>query len=130
MVPTFSTGQPLQIDTATAEYATEDLPRLLHGGEKGGAGILHQVPAIRDLRGLWAAFGGCLNVSGAAVTRDDRDGGLLGQPLLQRCRLTIRQEVDDAVPLQVADNRAIAVTAPPCPIINTDDAGAGTARRG
>jgi hypothetical protein len=56
------------------------------------------------------------------IPRDDGDRRTIGQPCHRRRSFSIRQNIDDALPFQVADDRPIAVTALPGKIIDTDHA--------
>ena len=49
------------------------------------------------------------------------------QPGCERVRSAIRQQVDDPAPLKVADDRAVACTAPPCPVVDANDVRQGRA---
>jgi len=53
-----------------------------HGVEEGGAGILHQVPAVSDLGRLEQRPRRSLAVAAAAVTCEDGDRGMGGEPCL------------------------------------------------
>lgn len=86
------------------------------------AGVLHQVPAVGDLIGLRQGLRGTQCIFAPAVSCDDFDLGLLGQPGLGGHRLPIWQECDRHSPLQIANDRAITMIAAPSPIIDADDA--------
>jgi len=57
-----------------------------------------------------------------AISRDDLDFGMSMKPSFHRGRFTIRQQIDHPPLLKIADQRAVALTAPPRPIVNADDA--------
>jgi hypothetical protein len=59
-------------------------------------------------------------VAAAAFTGDDGDLGMGAEPCLDDADLAIRQKGDDAPPLQVADQRALALPAAERPIANAD----------
>jgi hypothetical protein len=46
---------------------------------------------------------------------------MLPQPPNHGLGLTIRQQVDDLALLQVAEDRAVAMALPPCPVVDTKD---------
>lgn len=74
-------SQKLRIYACCADCRA-DLPhRLAHSVEKGVASVLHQMPAVGDLIGMWQGLCGGLRISAAAVSCDDLDLGLLDQAL-------------------------------------------------
>jgi hypothetical protein len=79
------------------------------------------MPTICDLyrvrQGLCCGFA----ISSTAVTGDDRDRGMGGEPGLGGRGLTVRQQGDHPAPFQVADDAGVSVIAPPGPIINADN---------
>jgi hypothetical protein len=76
------------------------------------------MPSIGDLHRGGQRSGGRLAIAAAAITRDDLDAGVGGQPSLHRRDLAIRKQRHNLSPLQVADNRAIAAISPKSPIID------------
>src|SRR5579872_7461569 len=84
--------------------------------------VAEQVPAVGDLNGLRRAGAGAADVVVGAVAADDLDLGMLFQPLAQGVSGALGQEVHGAVPLQVAQDRAIAVALAKGPIVNAEDA--------
>ena len=79
------------------------------------------MPAVSDLQGLWSTGGCGFDVALAAITRDDVDLWLLLEPGDDGLWIAARQQVHDAMPFQVDDYRAVAVSTPPGPIINPHD---------
>jgi hypothetical protein len=73
------------------------------GVEKGGTRVLQEMPTVGDLQHLGADPGHRLAVAAATVASDDRDLRMGSEPSIQGGRLTVRQEIDDPVALQVAD---------------------------
>jgi hypothetical protein len=93
----------------------------LDSGKKGSADVFHQVPPIGDLNGVRTAVGGSLPVTGATVARDNHDRRVLRQPPRRRLGVSVRQNVNDASPFQVANDRPVAVAPLPREVINPDD---------
>jgi hypothetical protein len=79
------------------------------------------MPTIRDLHRLRASPRYRIPIPGASVTRDDSDSMMAGQPRLDRCRLAIRQKVNNAATLEVADNGAVALPPLPREVVNTNN---------
>ncbi|MBB2965254.1 hypothetical protein FHU13_005683, partial [Methylobacterium sp. R2-1] len=113
-------GQLIGVDRGGAHRDSDGGHRLAHGIEEGGAAVLHQMPAVGDLdrRGQRPRRG--LAVAAASVTCEDGDLGMGGEPCLDGAALAIRQEGDDAPPLQVADQRAVALPTAEGPIVDAD----------
>lgn len=80
------------------------------------------MPAIGNLNGFGCRSVCRLAIPAAAITRDNADLGMAGQPCLNRAGLTIGEKVDDASPFEIADNAAVALAALPGPIIDADEA--------
>ena len=113
-------AQRRRIDHTRTDGLADRSHRPLHGGEKGGAGVFHQVPPVGDLNRVRTALSRGLTVTGAAVACDHGDRRMPCQPG-RRCRgFPIRQDVDDASPFQIADHRPIAVPPLPGKVIDPD----------
>src|SRR4051794_11388425 len=84
--------------------------------------VLHQIPAVGDLIGMWQGLCGGLRISATAVSGHDLDLGLLDQPGLGSRRFSVGQQGDRLSPFKVADDRAISMIATPRPVINADNA--------
>ena len=67
--------------------------------------------AVGDLGRLRQCLRYGLAVAAASVTGEDNDFGIGGEPSLGGAALAIRQKGLDAPPLQVADQRAVALPA-------------------
>ena len=78
------------------------------------------MPSVGDLPGARQRAGDGRPVAAPAVARHDLYAGPLGEPCLHCSGLPIRQDVDDAVPLEVADDRAVAVALLPRPVVDAD----------
>lgn len=86
------------------------------------ARVLQEMPTVGNLGRIRKRFGDCLPVSAVSVTSDDFDLRMLTQPGSDRRRLAIRQQVDDGTPLEIADQRSIALSLAPGPVVDPDDA--------
>jgi hypothetical protein len=62
-----------------------------------------------------------LPVSAAAVARYNTNFRPYRQPRFDRRRLAIRQDIHDAMPLKIADDRSVAMATFSCPIVDSDD---------
>ena len=78
------------------------------------------MPAICDLDGVGQSARGCLTVAAAAIARHDLDPGMPGKPGLDRRDLAVGQELHDPAPLQIADDRSIAMISAKGPVIDPD----------
>ena len=96
--------------------------RPLHAGEEGGAGIFHQVPPISDLNGVRTARRSGLPVTGASIARDDADRRATDQPCRHRRGFPIWQNVEDAPPFRIANDRPVTVTALLGKVVDTNHA--------
>lgn len=92
---------------------TANLAHLPTHTQKGGAGVLELMPAVRHLNRAPLDDGSA--GAAAAAARDDLHFGPGRQPSRDSRRLAVRQEVDDLAPLEVADQRAVAVALTPRP---------------
>lgn len=77
---------------------------------------------VGNLGRIRKRFEDCLPVSAVSVTSDDFDLRMLTQPGSDRRRLAIRQQFDDGTPLKIADQRPIALSLAPGPVVDPDDA--------
>lgn len=84
-------GEERRVDERRAERGSDAAHRLAHGGQKGGAGVFHQMPAIGDLKRAGKRLAGGERETAAAITCDNDDLRLFAEPFL-RCRgLPIRE---------------------------------------
>ena len=113
-------GEQSRIDRRGTDRRPDRPHRLAHGVKEGRAGILHEVPAIGHLDSLWQSLRRGLTITATAVSRDDPDLRVIGQPRLDCCALAIRQERHDPPSFQVADDRAIAMIPAPRPVIDAN----------
>jgi hypothetical protein len=80
------------------------------------------VPPIRHLDRFRRTLAHTVCVGAGAVARDHRDAGMLAQPHGEGLGLTIRQQVNDPISLQVDQDGAVAVPTAPRPIIDRQHA--------
>jgi hypothetical protein len=100
---------------------TADLPhRLAYRIEESMTGILHEMPTVSNLNGIRQSLGRCAGVSAAAITSDDGNLRLFCKPGLGGCGLTVGQEADGSTPLEITNDRPVALVASPCPVIDAD----------
>ena len=89
---------------------------------QGLAHVPEQVPATGDLGGPGRALPGAVGVGAGAVTGDHLDARVALEPAGQGRGRAVGQEVDDAVPLKVAEDGAVALPTPPRPVVDTEHA--------
>lgn len=78
--------------------------------------------SIRNLDGLRGAAAYTIGVSTRTVTRHNLGAGMMVQPSGEDGRLPIRQQVDHGPTLQIDEDRAVALAAPPSPVIDAEHA--------
>ena len=105
----FSGGERVGIDVAARDGTTKMAHLSLDGFHEGGSGVLEQVPTIGNLHRPGGAFVRAFATSAAAVAAHDRDLGMACEPVRDGGALPIRQEIDGAATLEVADDRSIAL---------------------
>jgi hypothetical protein len=88
--------------------------------EESMASVLHEMPAIRDLRCVGQSSCDGLAVSAAAVPRNDGDIGVPGKPGLCRGLLAIWQERYCPTPFKITDDRSVAMVPPPGPVVDAN----------
>lgn len=110
------------IDDGGADGATNLAHRLAHGVKESAAGIFHQVPAVGNLDGLRQSPRHRLSVATTTGTGDCVDLLLMVEPGFRCRRLPVRKQDDRPAAFEVADNRAVAVIAPPREVIDADHA--------
>jgi hypothetical protein len=79
------------------------------------------MPAIGDLSGLGRAFCGCLSIRRRTVPADDFNARMVVEPFFHSIRIAVGQEIDDIAPLQVDDDRAVATSFAPRPVVDAND---------
>jgi len=79
-----------------------------------------QVPPVGDLPGVRKRAGDGRPVAAPAVARHDLDARPFGAPCLDRAGLPLGQDVDDAVPREITEDRPVAVAFLPRPLVDAD----------
>ena len=116
-------GQKRRVDHRSC-HGRPDLPHgLPHGIEKGAARVCHQMPSVGDLDRMRKRPLRRGPIAASTIAGDDTDLRLLRQPDLNRGRLPIGQKSDRRTSFKIADQRAVAVIAPPGPVINANNHG-------
>ena len=90
-------------------------------GTKRLAKIMQKVPSVSNLHGLRRAAAGTFGIETGAVTGHDLNAGMALQPFCDRVRVSIRQKINNAIALQIADDRPVSLPAAPGPIVDADD---------
>ena len=90
--------------------------------EQRPAAVLQQVPSVAHLSGLGSASARRIGVGAAAIAADHLGAGVFAQPRDERLGAAVRQEVDDAAPLEVAKDGAVAPAAAPRPVVHLEHA--------
>ena len=88
---------------------------------KAAARVLHQMPAVGDLNRVRKSPLRRDRIAAATIPGDDTDLRVQRKPRLSRSRLPIGQKSDRRATFKVADQRAVAVIAPPGPVIDADN---------
>ncbi|BAQ50253.1 hypothetical protein Maq22A_2p42625 (plasmid) [Methylobacterium aquaticum] len=78
------------------------------------------MPAIRNLDRPGGAATQTIGLGTGAVTSHDLDAGMPLQPVGHGRGLAVGQQVDDLATFQIAQDRAVALTAPPGPIVDAE----------
>ena len=119
----FRRCQDRGINRLTADRLADVGHRATHRCEERRAGVLHQMPAVGDLPCLRPALYRRRAVATTTVTSDEFDRGPRRQPGLHCRHLTVGKHIDDPPPLEIADDRAIAMALAPCPVVDADHPG-------
>jgi hypothetical protein len=75
---------------------------------------------VDDLHGRRRPPANAVGVEVAAITTDDGDRRMLGQPCRDAGSGAARQQVHDAMSRQIDQDGAVAVAPPPGPLVDTD----------
>jgi hypothetical protein len=116
----FRIGEQGWSDYLHAECGPDRTHGFAHRVEKSGTRILHEVPAIGDLSDAGQCLCGGLAISTAAVSRQDSDFAMPGQPGFNCRDLTVRQEGYNLSSLKIADNRPITMISAESKIVDPD----------
>src|SRR5260370_23395147 len=84
--------------------------------------VAQQVPPIGDLDGSWCGLPSGFRIDPSTVSTDDLRTRVLSKPGGYGLGLAIRQQVDDLLRLQIAQNGSIAVTFSPGPVVDAKHA--------
>ena len=87
------------------------------------------MPTVGNLDRLRACTRYGMTVARAAIASDDADTRMAREPRLDGLRMPVRQEINDATTLQVANYGAITLAPLPCEVIDADDGGTGWLHR-
>ena len=113
-------AQQRRVDHRRIENLANGTHRAPHRFQEGGAGVLHQVPAVGDLHGVRNGIGRGLAIPAATVARNHGDLRVGSQPRLDRRGFAVGQQIDDPALLQVAHQRAVMLTTLPGEVVNPD----------
>jgi hypothetical protein len=80
------------------------------------------MPTVSDLDGVRERLGCGKGITAAAVARDHSNLRLPREPGLRSGWLSVGSQSDRSSPLEVADDCSVTLIAPPCPIIDADNA--------
>ena len=78
------------------------------------------MPAVRDLDRLRRAEPRSLGVRPRSIPANDSDVGMRSEPIPHGLAGAAGQEIEDATPFQIADDRAVAPAPPPSPVVDPD----------
>ena len=84
----------------------------------GVAEVAEQMPSIGHLGGVRRALTDSVGICASTIAGDDLDTGTITQPPTDCRCFAVRQQIDDLVRLHVHQHRAVAVTPPPCPVVD------------
>ena len=90
----------------------------INDGPNGIAEVAQQVPTVGHLDRLLRALPNSIGVGTSTVARDNFNSGMLTEPIRQRLGLAVRQQIYDLIALKIDENRAVAMSTPPSPIIH------------
>jgi hypothetical protein len=82
------------------------------------AEIAQRMPAVRHLLGVGNASCDALNLHASPIPADDLDTLVRTEPLGESVAGALFEEVDDVMPFQIHQNRAIALALFPGPIVH------------
>ncbi len=88
------------------------------------------MPAVCDLDHVRGALPDTVDECSTAITGNDFDGRMGLQPSGNGGWLTIRQEVNGLVPLQVHTDRPVGAAFLPCPVVDPHHTGYRSVRKG
>src|SRR5690606_14993251 len=80
-----------------------------------------QMPAISHLNSVWRPAPCSIGIKAGAIACDDLNPRIAPEPAGYAVRVAIGKQIQNAIALQIADDRSIALAAAPCPIIDADN---------
>jgi hypothetical protein len=83
--------------------------------------VVDDVPPICNLHSRWSTAPRCTGIHAISISTDDLRSRVFGQPIDQRIRRRILEQVDDLVPAAVDENRAVAAPATKGELVNSED---------
>jgi len=101
----------------------------LHGLKYCGAAVLQQVPPVRDMDGTGRTAATTVGVAGAPVAGNHFNAGVGAQPGCEAVRLSVGQQVNNGMTLQVDEDRAVALPSFPRPVVHPEHAWRRVGRR-
>ena len=84
----------------------------------GRRDIHQEVKTVSNLHCVWCAVPGSFGIGSRPVATDDLHSRVVLEPGRECLRLPIRQHIDDLVPLQVNEDRAVATAFFPCEVVD------------
>ena len=85
--------------------------------------VFDEMKPIDHLHGVWSATANAVCIEGTPIATDHRHGRMLGEPVGDKVRRALGQEVKHLVILQVDQDGAIALPASPGPLIDPQHLG-------
>lgn len=125
MLKPFRRRPQLRIERLCSDRLPNGRHTPLHGRQESRACVLEQMPAIGDLHRLRQGARDGAPIAAVAVTGDDFNSRPGAQPRLHRRRLTVWKEIDHPPPLKIADQRSVALSLAPGPVVDADEARRG-----
>ncbi len=111
-------GEQIGIDFGRADRYADVTHRFAHRIKESVAGVLHQVPAIRDLNRERERFLSRQRVTAPPIARDDGDLWLTGEPRFSCRWFAIREQCDRSATFEIANDCPVALVASPCPVVD------------
>ncbi len=82
------------------------------------AEIAQQVPSIRDLDGVRGTLANTIAVGSSTIAGDNLNAWMVPKPRGNGCGLTVREQIEDFVLLEIDQHGAVAAAPPPRPVID------------
>lgn len=78
------------------------------------------MPVVADLRCMGSAATRANRINAGPIARDDLDAGMAFGPGCDRVDISIRQQIEDAVALKIANERSVALPLAPGQVVDAD----------